>query len=169
MQRQLGDVDAVNDDVPCIGMSQVGHQGVGEIVVLGTSSARDMSPKAGPSVMSGYTPSGGCGYVWGAKHTIYLRTCPPYGRRQERRRTSHCLCAHRSQSEERSKNAGGAFEWPGTSSASLGGRCGTLRHLFLAWPSDQLLIGQSWAWVWACFLQWVQKGLPQGPTSKYRV
>ena len=45
MQRQFGDVDAVDDDTPCVGtVSQVGHQGVRELVVLGAGSAWDMGP-----------------------------------------------------------------------------------------------------------------------------
>lgn len=45
MQRQFGDVDAVDDDTPCVGtVSQVGHQGVRELAVLGVGSAWDMGP-----------------------------------------------------------------------------------------------------------------------------
>lgn len=71
----------------------------------------------------------------GAPVTTHLRTCPPCGRRRERRRTSHCLCGHRSQSGERS-----------TYTVSPWGSFWAVQALevtaaLLSWLPDQLLFG----------------------------
>lgn len=67
-------------------------------------------------------PSGGCGQlIEGARHTTHLRTCPPCGRRRERRKTSHCLCGHRSQSGKREIGMlRGLWRWLGASGANSG-------------------------------------------------
>lgn len=81
VQRQFGDVNAVNDDAPCVEtMLQVGHRGAGTWV---PGRMQGKTVTAGPPVTSEHTPGlrfylvpvGGCGCLWVA---VGACGCWPY-------------------------------------------------------------------------------------------
>lgn len=158
MQRQFGDVDAVDDDTPCVGtVSQVGHQGVRELAVLGVGSAWDMGPMedagggaviAGPPMTSDHTPG----------LRSHLAAVGTHGVPVIQLTFEHVHHA------EEGKREGGLPAACAATDPNLErgevhcGSCGVRRHwrsqhLFCLGFLTSFFFGRARAEVWACFLQ----------------
>lgn len=176
VQRQFGDVNAINDDAPCMEtMSQVGHHGGGWWSWGWAQPGRWVPTKmhektviAGPPVMSDHTQGLRCTW-WLWEYT----ECPLYNSpsnmstmRKKAREKEDFPLPVRPQIpiwKEMSRHTVGTWRGWETLVLALGvRRRGRSQHLSLSWFSDQLLLSQGWAWGVGLF----PAVAPEGPPTR---